>query len=106
MLPKEDRYFMTKPELFDKITGLLGGRVAEEVIFGEVSTGASNDFERATGIARKMITEYGMRDKIGPLQLDRKSTRLNSSHVATSYAVSCLKKKTISKPCTLRLQPN
>ncbi|MFD2045556.1 ATP-dependent zinc metalloprotease FtsH [Ornithinibacillus salinisoli] len=68
MLPKEDRYFMTKPELFDKITGLLGGRVAEEIIFGEVSTGASNDFQRATGIARKMITEYGMSDKIGPLQ--------------------------------------
>lgn len=68
MLPREDRYFMTKPELFDKITGLLGGRVAEEVIFGEVSTGASNDFQRATAIARKMITEYGMSDKIGPLQ--------------------------------------
>ncbi|WP_099158879.1 ATP-dependent zinc metalloprotease FtsH [Virgibacillus ndiopensis] len=68
MLPKEDRYFMTKPELFDKITGLLGGRVAEEIIFGEVSTGASNDFQRATNIAHKMITEYGMSDKIGPLQ--------------------------------------
>ncbi|MFC2948847.1 ATP-dependent zinc metalloprotease FtsH [Virgibacillus sediminis] len=68
MLPREDRYFMTKPELFDKITGLLGGRVAEEIIFGEVSTGASNDFQRATNIARKMITEYGMSDKIGPLQ--------------------------------------
>jgi len=68
MLPKEDRYFMTKPELFDKITGLLGGRVAEEIIFGEVSTGAHNDFQRATSIARKMITEYGMSDKIGPVQ--------------------------------------
>ncbi|WP_175074971.1 ATP-dependent zinc metalloprotease FtsH [Terribacillus sp. AE2B 122] len=68
MLPREDRYFMTKPELLDKITGLLGGRVAEEVIFGEVSTGAHNDFQRATGIARKMVTEYGMSDKIGPLQ--------------------------------------
>ncbi|MED4475580.1 MULTISPECIES: ATP-dependent zinc metalloprotease FtsH [Bacillaceae] len=68
MLPKEDRYFMTKPELFDKITGLLGGRVAEEIIFGEVSTGAHNDFQRATNIAHKMITEYGMSDKIGPLQ--------------------------------------
>jgi len=68
MLPKEDRYFMTKPELLDKITGLLGGRVAEEIIFGEVSTGAHNDFQRATSIARKMITEYGMSDKIGPLQ--------------------------------------
>ncbi len=68
MLPKEDRYFMTKPELLDKITGLLGGRVAEEITFGEVSTGAHNDFQRATNIARKMVTEYGMSDKLGPLQ--------------------------------------
>lgn len=68
MMPKEDRYFMTKPELLDKIVGLLGGRVAEEVVFGEVSTGAHNDFQRATGIARKMVTEYGMSDKLGPLQ--------------------------------------
>ncbi|RIW29853.1 ATP-dependent metallopeptidase FtsH/Yme1/Tma family protein [Bacillus salacetis] len=68
MLPKEDRYFMTKPELLDKITGLLGGRVAEEIIFGEVSTGAHNDFQRATGIARRMVTEFGMSEKLGPLQ--------------------------------------
>ncbi|MCP3742302.1 ATP-dependent zinc metalloprotease FtsH [Rossellomorea sp. BNER] len=68
MLPKEDRYFMTKPELLDKITGLLGGRVAEDVIFGEASTGASNDFQRATGIARRMVTEFGMSEKLGPLQ--------------------------------------
>jgi len=73
MLPKEDRYFMTKPELMDKITGLLGGRVAEEVVFGEVSTGASNDFERATEIARRMVTEFGMSERLGPL-------RLGSSH--------------------------
>ncbi|AGX02121.1 MULTISPECIES: ATP-dependent zinc metalloprotease FtsH [Bacillaceae] len=68
MLPKEDRYFMTKPELLDKIVGLLGGRVAEEIVFGEVSTGAHNDFQRATGIARRMVTEFGMSDKLGPLQ--------------------------------------
>ena len=68
MLPKEDRYFMTKPELLDKIAGLLGGRVAEDIIFGEVSTGAHNDFQRATGIARSMVTEYGMSDKLGPMQ--------------------------------------
>ncbi|RKD84144.1 membrane protease FtsH catalytic subunit [Sinobaca qinghaiensis] len=68
MLPREDRYFMTKPELLDKIVGLLGGRVAEEVMFNEVSTGAHNDFQRATAIARKMVTEYGMSDKLGPLQ--------------------------------------
>ncbi|MDG4657965.1 ATP-dependent zinc metalloprotease FtsH [Ectobacillus antri] len=68
MLPKEDRYFMTKPELLDKIAGLLGGRVAEEIVFGEVSTGAHNDFQRATGIARRMVTEFGMSDKLGPMQ--------------------------------------
>src|SRR5690625_7579262 len=70
MLPREDRYFMTKPELLAKITGLLGGRVAEEIIFGEVSTGAHNDFQRATSIVRKMVTEYGMSDKIGPVQFN------------------------------------
>lgn len=68
MLPKEDRYFMTKPELQDKIAGLLGGRVAEDIVFGEVSTGAHNDFQRATGIARSMVTEYGMSNKLGPMQ--------------------------------------
>lgn len=68
MLPKEDRYFMTKPELLDKIIGLLGGRVAEEITFQEASTGAHNDFQRATGIARKMVTEYGMSEKLGPMQ--------------------------------------
>ncbi|AOM84609.1 ATP-dependent zinc metalloprotease FtsH [Salisediminibacterium beveridgei] len=68
MLPREDRYFMTKPELIDKIIGLLGGRVAEEVMFNEVSTGAHNDFQRATGIARKMVMEYGMSEKLGPIQ--------------------------------------
>src|SRR5699024_6365742 len=71
MLPKEDRYFMTKPELLDKITGLLGGRVAEEITFGEVSTGALNDFQRAKDVARKMGTEYGMSEKLGPIQFTR-----------------------------------
>lgn len=67
MLPKEDRFFMTEPELKDKIVGLLGGRVSEELTFGEASTGAHNDFQRATGIARSMVMEYGM-SKLGPLQ--------------------------------------
>lgn len=71
MLPKEDRYIATKGELLDRITGLLGGRVAEEVVFGEVSTGASNDFERATSIARSMITEYGMSEKLATMQFGR-----------------------------------
>lgn len=67
-LPKEDRYFMTKPELLEKICGLLGGRVAEEITFGEISTGASNDLQRVTQLARRMVTEFGMSDKLGPMQ--------------------------------------
>lgn len=68
MLPKQDRFLMTEPELLDKICGLLGGRVAEDIIFNEVSTGASNDFERATQIAREMVTKYGMSKKLGTVQ--------------------------------------
>ncbi|WP_436855926.1 ATP-dependent zinc metalloprotease FtsH [Staphylococcus caeli] len=68
MLPKQDRFLMTEPELLDKICGLLGGRVSEDINFNEVSTGASNDFERATQIARQMVTEYGMSKKLGPIQ--------------------------------------
>lgn len=71
MLPKEDRYLATKNELLDRVTGLLGGRVAEEVVFGEISTGASNDFERATAIVRSMITEYGMSDELATMQFGR-----------------------------------
>jgi cell division protease FtsH len=67
-LPKEDRYLMTRQEMLDRICGLLGGRIAEEIVFGEVSTGASNDLERVTGIARQMVTQYGMTERLGPLQ--------------------------------------
>ncbi len=70
MLPKEDRYFMTRSELLDRITGLLAGRVAEEIVLGEVSTGAHNDFQRATELARRMVTEFGM-SKLGPMQYGR-----------------------------------
>jgi cell division protease FtsH len=66
-LPKEERFMMTEQELKDRIVGLLGGRVAEEIILGEVSTGASNDFQRATGIARGMVMQFGM-SRLGPLQ--------------------------------------
>ncbi|MGF9908006.1 ATP-dependent zinc metalloprotease FtsH [Brevibacillus porteri] len=70
MLPKEDRFFATKTDLLDKIVGLLGGRVAEELVLGDISTGAHNDFQRATAIARSMITEYGM-SKLGPMQFGK-----------------------------------
>lgn len=70
MLPKEgqDRMLQTKRELLEKVTGLLGGRAAEEIFIGEIGTGAYSDFERATAIVRAMIMEYGMSDKLGTLQ--------------------------------------
>ena len=72
MLPKEEKISIaTKNELLARITGLLGGRVSEELYFGEISTGASDDFSKATKIARAMVTEYGMSD-LGPVQLEHK----------------------------------
>ena len=65
-LPSEDRMFMSRPQLMDRITMALGGRVAEEITFGEVTTGASNDLEQVTGIARAMVTRYGMSEKLLP----------------------------------------
>ncbi len=70
MLPKEERNFASRTELLDQITGLLGGRVMEEIHFHEVTTGAQNDFEKATKIARSMVTEFGMSD-LGPIQLEQ-----------------------------------
>ncbi|MEZ4764848.1 MAG: hypothetical protein R3C26_17230 [Calditrichia bacterium] len=68
-MPLEDRYLMTKSELLGKIKGLLGGRAAEEIIFGEISTGASNDLERVAQIARNMVVVYGMSDRLPNLSL-------------------------------------
>nr|WP_319216680.1 ATP-dependent zinc metalloprotease FtsH [uncultured Trichococcus sp.] len=70
MLPKEDRFLMTKDELLEQVVGLLGGRVAEEVVFNVQTTGASNDFEQATGLIRSMVTEYGMSEKLGTVQYE------------------------------------
>ena len=70
MLPKDDQFLLTKKELNEQIVGLLGGRTAEEIIFGVESTGASNDFEQATQIARGMVTQYGMTEKLGTVQLE------------------------------------
>lgn len=72
MLPEEERFVQTKQDLLDEITGLLAGRVAEEVVFNEITTGAHNDFERATKIARSMVTEYGM-SKLGPVQYEQRT---------------------------------
>lgn len=65
--PVEDKYYMSRTDMFEEICELLGGRVAESLTLGDISTGASNDIERATKIARKMVTAYGMSDKLGPI---------------------------------------
>jgi cell division protease FtsH len=71
-LPEEDRFLMSKKELTNRICVLLGGRVAEEIHFSDITTGAQNDLERATQIARQMVTEFGMSDTLGPVTLGRK----------------------------------
>jgi cell division protease FtsH len=71
-LPEEDRFLISKKELSDRITILLSGRVTEMLKFGDVTTGASNDLERATQIARQMVTEFGMSDRLGLVTLGRK----------------------------------
>ena len=70
-LPKDDQFLLTKKELMEQIVGLMGGRTAEEIIFNVISTGASNDFEQATQIARGMVTQYGMTEKLGTVQLEQ-----------------------------------
>ena len=66
-LPTEDRFLVTEPELRDKVVSLLGGRAAEEIVFNEITTGASNDLKRATELVREMVTQLGMSEKIGPI---------------------------------------
>jgi cell division protease FtsH len=73
LLPEEDRNYITRSYLLDEITTLLGGRVAEALILNDISTGAQNDLERASSIVRKMITEYGMSEELGPITFGHKS---------------------------------
>lgn len=76
LLPKEDRRYMTRSMLLNQVTMLLGGRMAEKLVLNEISTGAQNDLERATELTRKMITEYGMSDELGPLTFGRKEEQV------------------------------
>jgi cell division protease FtsH len=71
-LPAMDKYLTTKSELLDDVAGLLGGRVAEKIVYNEVTTGANNDLTRATEIARSMVCEFGMSDTLGPLTLGKR----------------------------------
>ena len=73
MLPKEDQMLLSKKNMQEQIAGLMGGRAAEELIFGQQSSGASNDFQQATQLARAMVTEYGMSDQLGPVQYEGQS---------------------------------
>jgi cell division protease FtsH len=75
-LPEKEKFLATKNELLDQIAILLGGRVAEEIVFGNISTGAQNDLERASDLARNMVCSYGMSEKMGPLTFGKKQTSL------------------------------
>ncbi|MBQ2114844.1 MAG: ATP-dependent zinc metalloprotease FtsH, partial [Selenomonadales bacterium] len=75
MLPKEDRFYATRTELLEQLRTLLGGRVAEEVVLKEISTGAQNDLQRASALVRQMITEYGMSDTLGPITFGRPTSQ-------------------------------
>ena len=76
LLPREDRNYMTRSQLLDQITMMLGGRVAEQLVLNEISTGAQNDLERATATVRKMITEWGMSDELGPMTFGNKQEQV------------------------------
>jgi cell division protease FtsH len=71
-LPEDDRYLVSRSKFRDDIAGMLGGRAAEELVFDDITTGAADDLERATKVARKMVTEFGMSDRLGPLTFGQK----------------------------------
>ena len=74
-LPTEDRSYATRGELMDRMAMMLGGRVAEEIKIGDITTGASNDIQKLTGLAREMVTQYGMSDRLGPIMLGQKDSQ-------------------------------
>jgi cell division protease FtsH len=79
-LPTEDRYLLTRAELLDRIAVLLGGRVAEEIVFDEISTGAQNDLSRVAELARSMVLEYGMSESLGPLSYETRRRNMLGMH--------------------------
>jgi cell division protease FtsH len=89
-MPAEEKYLTTRQEFFDNIASLLGGRVAEQVVFNEVTTGASNDLDRATDMARSMVTEYGMSERLGTLKIGNRSENpflgRNGGHEERNYS--------------------
>src|SRR5437762_2732376 len=75
-LPEEDKYLVSRDELRDQIAGIMGGRVAEEIVFGDITSGAENDIQRATQLARRMVTQWGMSDKLGTVTMGHKEERV------------------------------
>jgi cell division protease FtsH len=71
-LPEEDKYLVSKEELKQQISGIMGGRAAEEIVFGDVTSGAENDIQRATVMARRIVTQWGMSDKVGTVMMGHK----------------------------------
>jgi cell division protease FtsH len=82
-VPAEDRYLITQPELEDRLTVLMGGRAAEQLVYGELSTGAQNDLQQATALARRMVEEFGMSERVGPVALSRPSLFLGTETMRT-----------------------
>lgn len=109
-LPLNDKYLFTKTELLDRITGILGGRAAEEVVFNEISTGAYDDLKKATEIAKRMVVSYGMSERIGPINLSRENGNvflgvdlvLNREHSERMLALADEEIKTIIERCYRR----
>src|SRR5947207_14135651 len=99
-LPLEDRYLMSREELLDKMAGLMGGRAAEEIVVGSISTGASNDFKQATEIARLMVTEYGMSEALGPISY---AERGRSPFLRTNGGMAGLTDKSYSERTQRRI---
>jgi cell division protease FtsH len=99
-LPLEDRYLMSREELLDKMAGMMGGRAAEEIVVGSISTGAANDFKQATEIARLMVTEYGMSEALGPVSY---SERSRSPFLAGAPGLGGLTDKNYSERTQMRI---
>lgn len=93
VLPSEDKYSTTRNELLDQLAYAMGGRVAEEIVFHDPTTGASNDIEKATNIARKMVTQYGMSEKLGMVKIG--DDQSNPSPAAVTAAAT----NTGIRPC-------
>ncbi len=109
-LPLNDKYLFTKGELLDRITGILGGRAAEELVFNEISTGAYDDLKKATEIAKRMVVSYGMSERVGPINLSREDGNvflgvdlvLNREHSERMLALADEEIKTIIERCYRR----